>query len=107
VTETGRPSPERSQPQGVDWDRCQHAALTMDRLHISNRYNPLALLKDGLWWEINRVVKADSKCLSLENKKDRVAINKMGTTRERVGQCNGHIVVTGALFWTCYLEAFY
>jgi hypothetical protein len=61
----------------------------------------------GLWWKIKRVVKADFKCLSLENLKDRVTVNKMGTAKGRADYSDGHIVITGALFWICYLEAFY
>jgi hypothetical protein len=60
-----------------------------------------------LWWKIKRVVKADSKCLSLENQKDIFTVNKIGTTRGRGDHSAGHVVATGALFWKCCLEAFY
>jgi hypothetical protein len=33
--------------------------------------------------------------------KDRVTINKIGTSRVRVDHSAGHVVVTEALFWIC------
>jgi hypothetical protein len=51
-------------------------------LHTSYRHSPLSLLNNRLWCEIKRVVKADSKCFSLENKTGQSLLTRWGQQGE-------------------------